>query len=372
MCQHDANHLWLLPGPCDVPYERLQQRGIRIESGHGPDWHRQYTDLISRLQRLLSCAGGVFVLPGNAHLGLEIALRNLTQPDGHVLAVENGHWGRRFAEIAESCGFSVSRLSFPDGEPICTSRICAALHEFEYDTLTLVHGESSTGVLNNISEVIKACNSSDTSLVIDAVATAGAVSTCEVSNARCTLVFSVVKAIGSECGFVVLGLSQSASDLICMRKHHVGYFSDINIWHSCLKNSAKLVPTVGSISVSQFRVLSAAIMAWETEGSECRFARHKLASRVLRSELRNLGFRTIGDKNPLPTITAAYVPLRINSSRLVTALTSENVYIDTGIGSDFDRIIRIGHMDEGARPAMIEEFLQRLRAVLHKMLRENK
>jgi len=368
MCQRDANHLWLLPGPCDVPSERLQQRGIRIEPGHGPDWHREYAGLIRRLKCLLSCSGGVFVLPGNAHLGLEIVLRNLTQPDGHVLAVENGHWGRRLAEIAENCGFSVCRLSFPDGEPVCTSRICAALHEFKYDTLTLVHGESSTGVLNNLPEVIKACNSSGTSLVLDAVATAGAVSTCDVSNARCALVISVVKAIGSECGFVVIGLSQGATDRIRTRNHHVGYFSDINIWHSCLESSAKNVPTVGSISVSQFRVLSAAIQTWETEGSECRFARHRLASKVLRSGLCALGFRTIGDKNPLSTVTAAYVPLRIKSSRLVAALADENVYIDTGIGSDFDQIIRIGHMAEGASSVLMEKFLQRLRAVLHRML----
>ncbi len=350
--------------PCDVPFERLQKRGMHIEPSHGLEWHNEYTDLIHRLQRLLYCPGGVFVLPGNTHIGLEIALRNLTKPNGHVLAIENGHWGRRLAEIAECCGFSVTRISFPEGKSACARKICAALNEFEYDTLTLVHGESSTGVLNDLSEVIKACKSRGTSLVLDAVATAGAVSTCEISKASCVLVFSVVKAIGSECGFVVLGLSQSASDRIRMRKHPVGYFSDINIWRSFIGNSSKLVPTIGSISVSQFRVLSAAVHAWEKEGSECRFARHMLASSVLRSGLRALGFQIIGDKNPLPTITAAYIPWKINSSRLVTALAVENVYIDTGIGDEFNRIIRIGHMAEGANTVLMEEFLKRLGIVM--------
>ena len=372
MNQYKSDRLWLLPGPCEVPSEYLEQRGFFIESGHGPDWYHEYKDLVFRLQVLLNCNGGVFVLPGNTHLGLEIALRNLTKPDGSVLAVENGHWGRRLAEIAESCGFFVTKLSFSEGEVVCIKRICNALHDRKYDTLTLVHGESSTGVLNNLSAVIEECRRSDTSLVIDATATVGAVSICDIVNARCALVFNVVKAIGSECGFVVLGLSQGAKNKISIRKHHVGYFSDINMWYSCLENPTNLVPTIGSISVSQFRVLSAAIHAWEKEGSEGRFTRHMLASSLLRNGLQSLGFRTIGDRNPLPTITAAYTPSRINSLQLVSALAKEKLYIDTGIGPNFDRIIRIGHMAEGAKPAKMEEFLQRLCVVLQKMLKKIK
>ncbi len=363
----ESRQLWMYPGPCDVPHRHLRERGEQIEAGHGKQWFRDYFDVTEELARLISCPGGVFVLPGNAHLGIEIALKNMTPPNGRVLTVENGHWGRRLAEIAESMGFRVSRLAFAEGEEVSLEEVRQAFAQNHWDIVTLVHGESSTGVLNDLAGIAEMCSAASTGLVVDAVATAGAVPVDCPASLNCGLIFSVAKAVGSECGLVVIGLSERTSNTLKERVHKVGYFSDLRRWQALASAPDMMVPTVGSISVSQFRVLAAAVHAWSAEGSTQRFSRHEVTSRFLRSELRQRGFVTIGDSSPLPTITAARVPSGLPASRLVAELARDRVFVDTGIGDQADQIIRIGHMASNADTDIAHAFFERLDRVLTRL-----
>jgi aspartate aminotransferase-like enzyme len=146
--------LWI-PGPTQVRAEILAECARQM-IGHRS---QAMSALTERLDPGLKLAFGL--APGSpAHVAvhtssatglMEAALRGVGP---RVLALVNGAFSKRFAEIATLLGKQVTKLEAPLGRAVPQSEIARALREQgPFDALTVVSNETSTGVRQPLPEL---------------------------------------------------------------------------------------------------------------------------------------------------------------------------------------------------------------------------
>lgn len=146
--------LWI-PGPTQVRPELLAECA-RPMIGHRS---KAMTELTERLDPGLKLAFGL--APGSrAHVAvhtasatglMEAALRGVGP---RVLALVNGAFSKRFAEIAALVGKQVTKLEAPMGSAVPMDEVARALAEQgPFDALTVVSNETSTGVRQPLPEL---------------------------------------------------------------------------------------------------------------------------------------------------------------------------------------------------------------------------
>src|SRR5215469_1696079 len=167
-----------IPGPTPVPAEVLAEMARPMINHRGPEFAAILRRVTARLQYIFQTTSPVLTFPASGTGGQECALVNLFSPGEHVVAITNGHFGNRFAQIAERFGLQVSRIAFPWGEAADPALVQSRLEEHApYRGVLLTHNETSTGVTNDIqqlSAVVRQHNP-DALIVVDAVSSLGCI-----------------------------------------------------------------------------------------------------------------------------------------------------------------------------------------------------
>ena len=83
---------------------------------------------------------------------MEAAVANLTRPGTRAVAVVTGYFGDRLAQMLQRYGAAVTRVDVEWGRACDPARLEAALGGGA-DLVTMVHAETSTGVLNPVGEM---------------------------------------------------------------------------------------------------------------------------------------------------------------------------------------------------------------------------
>jgi len=118
-----------------------------------------------------SSGGTSLVLNGTATMGMEAAVANLVGEDDDVVALVNGKFGRRFARIAARYA-SVTRVEVEWGDSLDPGDVAEAV-SVDTDLVTMVHNETSTGILNPVPEVGEIAAAHDARFVVDGVTSIG-------------------------------------------------------------------------------------------------------------------------------------------------------------------------------------------------------
>ena len=122
-------------------------------------------------ESVTSAGGTTLVLNGTATMGMEAAVSNLVEPHDEVVALVNGKFGRRFARIADRyC--TVTRVEADWGESLDLEAVATAISD-ETTVVTMVHNETSTGLLNPVSAVGQIAADHDAAFVVDGVTSLG-------------------------------------------------------------------------------------------------------------------------------------------------------------------------------------------------------
>ena len=105
---------------------------------------------------------------------MEAAVRNGAR--SRVLSLVNGAFSERFTKISRACGFEVETLEVEWGQAIKPDAVKKRLAKNDFDTVTVVHSETSTGALNPISDISKVVQEmEDVVLIVDSVTGVGGV-----------------------------------------------------------------------------------------------------------------------------------------------------------------------------------------------------
>jgi 2-aminoethylphosphonate-pyruvate transaminase len=132
--------------------------------------------------RLLQLAGvtddgyEAILMQGSGTFSLEAVVSSAIPPNGKLLVIVNGAYGRRIVRIASVLGMRVAQLECPEDSKPNLREIEETLAADEAIThVAAVHCETTTGILNPIHEIGRVIKRFERSFVVDAMSSFGAV-----------------------------------------------------------------------------------------------------------------------------------------------------------------------------------------------------
>jgi aspartate aminotransferase-like enzyme len=122
--------------------------------GHrGKGFQDLYAEIQPKLQTLFGTTQLVYISTSSAWGVMEGSIRNLVKKK--VLNCCCGAFSDKWYDVSLRCGKQAEELKVEWGQAITAELIDAKLATGEFDALTLVHSETSTGVLNPVEEIAK-------------------------------------------------------------------------------------------------------------------------------------------------------------------------------------------------------------------------
>lgn len=163
-----------LPGPTEVREDVIEAM-VRPMFGHRSERMTDlYTTIVEDTKDFLGTDNEVIILTGSGTEFMESSILNLVEEN--VLVTTCGSFSERQANVAERVGKNVDTLEYEWGRAVKPEDVREALEESdtEYDAVTCVMNESSTGVRNPVEEIGDVvAEFPDTYFVVDAVSALG-------------------------------------------------------------------------------------------------------------------------------------------------------------------------------------------------------
>ena len=142
---------FFLPGPTEVRPEVLAAMTRPMMPHRGRDFEELFARIEAGLRDVFLTARPVYIVASSASGLMEGAIRNT--PPGRILSLVNGAFADRFAKIARACARDVDVLAVPFGKTFDLAEVERTLAAREYVAVTVVHSETSTGVLTDVRAV---------------------------------------------------------------------------------------------------------------------------------------------------------------------------------------------------------------------------
>ncbi|MES1211382.1 MAG: aminotransferase class V-fold PLP-dependent enzyme, partial [Acidobacteriota bacterium] len=159
---------FFLPGPTYVTEAARQAMTGPMVGHRSAPFKSFYLSIAERLPKVLRTAGDGMVATGSSTLIMESAVISCAASD--VLNLVNGAFSDRWHGISKSVGKSADKIDFPWGEAVNPDVVRAALKRKKYDVVTVVHNETSTGVMSPLADIARAIREeSDALIVVDTV-----------------------------------------------------------------------------------------------------------------------------------------------------------------------------------------------------------
>ena len=168
-------HLKLhIPGPVEVSQTTWQAMTTPMIGHRSSNFQDLYGKIQPQLQELLGTERLVYLSTSSAWGIMEGAIRNLTQEK--LLCCMCGAFSDKWLDVATRCGIIAEDLQVEWGSPILPEAIDEKLASGGFDAITLVHNETSTGVMNPLEEIAKLKKKyPDVMFIVDSVSSMTAV-----------------------------------------------------------------------------------------------------------------------------------------------------------------------------------------------------
>jgi 2-aminoethylphosphonate-pyruvate transaminase len=165
------------PGPLTTTAETKQ---VMLEDYGSRDTY--FINLIAEVRsELLKIAElekekySVVLMQGAGTFGLESLVSSVFDKDDYLLILINGAYGRRFQRMAEIHGVKHLVCEFPENEEITAEKISHLMYQHSFTHCSIVHCETTTGIINDIESVGELCEQEDIFFLVDAMSSFGAV-----------------------------------------------------------------------------------------------------------------------------------------------------------------------------------------------------
>jgi predicted phosphoserine aminotransferase len=331
-----------VPGPVDVAPEVAQAQTQEMLPHRSKEFETIFHRAENKSRQLFGTQYRVFILPCSGTGLQEAAVRNFA--NNRVLSCVNGAFSGRFYEVAVTNGKQADKVETEWNKPITPELVAAALKGGDYEIVTIVHNETSTGLQNPVKEIAAAVKevSPETMVCVDAVSSLAGVEFKMDAWGIDFILTSSQKALALPPGLALGATSDRALARAETVQNRGWYFDLPRLEKHRTKNSTPTTPAISLIYALDFQLDR--ILA---EGLENRFARHSaLAARVQDWALeRGFGlFAPEGYRSQ--TVTTVENTLNIDIAALNAFLMTRDMRISNGYGDLKGKTFRIAHMGE--------------------------
>ena len=293
----------------------------------------------TRSERVLGIAG-----PASA--GMEMALGNLVGNGSRVLSLVTGTFSGRLAEMARGVGASVDTVTTELGEPATLEALDAALASGRYDLVTMVQGETSTGIYHpHIEAVSQRVRAHGALMMVDAVCTLTTVPLQMDDWGIDVVATGGQKGLASIPGVSLIAFSDRAWNVVEQRPRPIPHWclDARRAWEFWGEHKYHYTaPVPGILAIHE------ALRLICEETLPVRLERHERCTKALQSAIVALGLELFAPEAwRLGSVLAIRRPASVDSVELRRRMVeSHGVEIAGAFGLD---IFRIGQMGEQCR-----------------------
>ncbi|NRG26502.1 alanine--glyoxylate aminotransferase family protein [Bacillus circulans] len=373
----------MTPGPVEVDPRVLRALSTPILGQFDPAFTSIMNDVMRMIQQVFQTKNQwAYPVDGTSRSGLEAVLASVIEPGDKVLIPIYGRFGHLLTEISERYGAEIHLLQCKWGEVFDPEVIIAEMKRVRPKVVALVHGETSTGCMQPLEEVGKACREQDILFIVDAVATIGGADVQTDNWYIDAVIGGNQKCLSVPSGNAPITYNDRVEKVLNARKKvERGIATDVELAetkaHAAIRSNyldlAQLQDYWSPRRLNHHTEATTMLYALHEglrivleEGLEKRFARHQYHEQALMEGIKGMGLELFGDKRwKLPTVTCINVPKGIDAESVRSMMLEQfGVEIASSFGPLHGKIWRIGTMGYSCRKENVLFVLASLEACL--------
>ncbi len=342
-----------IPGPVEVSEKTFRAFCSPMIGHRGQGFKELYAKIQPQLQTLLATKQLVFLSTSSAWGVMEGAVRNLVAKK--VLNCMCGAFSDKWFDVSRRCGKEAEALQVPWGSPIRAEDVDRKLATGQFDALTLIHNETSTGVMSPLADLAALKKKyPEVMFIVDAVSSMSAVPLKFDALGTDVLLAGSQKAFAMPPGLTVFTCSPAALAKAATAKDRGYYFDFVEFEKNAMENMTPSTPGIAHVYA-----LASKLEDIFAEGMETRYARHRQTSQLTRDWGARHGFTLFPEKGcESVTLTCINNGARVDGGRVIDApklqklVKDQGFLIDGGYGKIKGTTFRISNMGDETAESM--------------------
>ena len=338
MIPHDK---LFIPGPVEVS-EKTWTAFARPMIGHrGEDFKNLYRAIHPKLQEVFGTRQPVFLSTSSAWGVMEAAIRNLVRQ--RALCCMCGAFSDKWLDVARRCGKEAEPLQVDWGKHIDHKAIDQKLATGKFDTVTLIHNETSTGVMNPLGEICCVlAKYPGLALIVDTVSSFSAVKIDMDALGIDVMLTGAQKALALPPGFSLFAVSEKAFARAEKIPNRGFYFDFLEFKKQQAEWMTPSTPSIGHIHALQSKLKE----IFE-EGLTNRYERHASTNGLVHDWVRRAGFDFFAEEGFRSKTLTCVKNTRIDVAKLARDLREKHhLVIDPGYGKIQGQTFRLSNMGD--------------------------
>ena len=331
-----------IPGPIAVSEKTLRAMTQPMIGHRSPDFVKLYQSIQPDLQALFYTKDPVYLSTSSAWGVMEGALRNVVAKK--VLNCMNGAFSDKWNDVAQRCGKAAGTLKFEWGQPVDPEAVRKELATGQYDAITFIHNETSTGTMRDISAIMAVVREfPDVISIVDTVSSFSVVPIKMDELGIDVLLTGSQKALAMPPGLSIFSVSERARTRAAQQADRGYYFDFLEFQKNHENGMTPSTPVIPLIYALQSKLEDI-----KAEGVETRYARHARLNDKVRTWGLAKGFKLFpAEANGSKSLNCFANTLNVDLSALNKTLKSKHgLVIDGGYGKLKGKTFRISNMGD--------------------------
>lgn len=336
----------LTPGPTPVPESVLAALAQPIVHHRTATFQSLFQAVQKQLKWLFQTEQDVLILSSSGTGAMEASVTALFNPGDHVLVLQAGKFGERWAKIARAHALVPTVLTCEAGQSFTAAEVEEKLKELgrvhPIKAVLFQASETSTGVRLPVREICAAARAHGALGVVDAITALGVVDLPMDAWGIDVLITGSQKALMLPPGLACIALSARAW-LATESSQMPRFYFDLREERKALsKNQTAWTP-----AISLIQGLHESLRLLQAESLAEIFGRHNLLARATRAGVQAMGLELLAKDSPSDSVTAVRVPQALLAMGKKIPELLHKKYGITIVGGQDElegKILRLSHM----------------------------
>jgi len=331
-----------IPGPIAVSEKTLRAMAQPMIGHRSTDFVALYQSIQPDLQALFYTKDPVYLSTSSAFGSMEGAIRNLVKKK--VLSCMNGAFADKWNDVAKRCGKDAGALKFDWGQPVDPEAVRKELATGAYDSITIIHNETSCGCMSDIAAIMKVVREfPDVISIVDTVSSFSALPIKKDELGIDVFITGSQKALALPPGLSLISVSKRALDRAATIADRGYYFDFLEFQKNHEGGMTPSTPVIPLIYA-----LKSKLEDIKAEGAEARYARHARLNQAVRAWGFAKGFKLFPKEGFGSVTLNCFANTRnVDLPALNKALKSKHgCVIDGGYGKLKGQTFRISNMGD--------------------------
>ncbi len=330
-----------IPGPTHVRDKILQAQAAPMLGHRSKEYADLQAEVTPKLQQMLYTQQRVYLYASSSTGVMEGSVRQASTKC--ILNTVCGAFSKRWHQITVANGIPCDKIEVEMGQAITPEMVDEALSKGDYDAITVVMNETSTGLMNPIEEIAALVRAKypDVLILVDAVSSmAGAKIEFDAWGLDVCLA-GVQKCFALPPGLTVCAVSDRARERALQVANPGYYFAYTQMDKKYEKHQTPATP-----AISLIQALNKQMDDMLAEGLDNHWKRHQEMAAYVQDWARRYFALYSDEKYLSPTVTNVENTRSISVADLNKELGQRGAMISNGYGDLKEKCFRIAHMGD--------------------------